>query len=74
MYRKETKRSMADIRKSVVCVYCSAKFSIKYSDELDIPTFCPFCSELYDDPTDIKDEDDDGDLDYSDDERDVLEY
>jgi len=60
---------MPDIRKNVDCNYCGAHFHIKFSDEMTLPQFCAFCSE----PlltADAEDEDDDGDLDYTDLERD----
>jgi hypothetical protein len=64
---------MADVRKSVECDYCGAEFHIKYTEDIS-PTFCCFCSETFDNPDEITDEeDDDGDLDYIDEERDETE-
>lgn len=57
---------MSDVRKNINCVYCDAHFHIKYSDELK-PLFCAFCGETFDSL--LSEEDDDGDLDYSDTER-----
>jgi len=57
---------MADYRKNIECSYCGAKCHIKYTEEL-IPNFCCFCGEDLS-LTEV-DEEDDGDLDYTDDER-----
>lgn len=65
---------MADIRKNVECDYCGAKFHVKYADDINRPEFCCFCGEVFEDPKLIEDEDDDGDLDYTDDERDEIEF
>lgn len=59
---------MADVRKGVDCDYCGASFHIKYADDVNEPTFCCFCSEPLSGPDEIEDEEDDGDLDYTDDE------
>ena len=61
---------MADVRKGVECDYCGATFHIKFPDDVNAPQFCCFCGETFDDPEEVADEDDDGDLDYVDDERD----
>jgi len=61
---------MPDIRKNIECAYCGAHFHIKFSDELT-PEFCCFCGEAYSDVDEIEDEEDDGDLDYPDDEREI---
>lgn len=62
---------MADVRKGVDCDYCGASFHIKYADDVIAPQFCCFCGEDFDSPDEVEDEDDDGDLDYvDDDERD----
>ena len=57
---------MADIRKNIECGYCGAHFHIKYADDVTAPIFCPFCAETF---VKLEDEEDDGDLDYTDDER-----
>ena len=62
---------MSDVRKNVGCDYCGASYHIKFSEDLNAPEFCAFCGETFEEPDDeIEDEEDDGDLDYTDDERD----
>lgn len=57
---------MSDVRKGVECEYCGATFHIKYP-ETEHPQFCCFCGEAFDKPEDeLEDEEDDGDLDYVD--------
>lgn len=59
-----------DIRKNAECDYCGAHFHIKFADDLTPPQFCAFCGEGFDDIKEIEDiEEDDGDLDYTDDDR-----
>lgn len=60
---------MADLRKGVECDYCGAAFHIKFPEDVNAPQFCCFCGEVFDNPDEVEDEDDDGDLDYVDDER-----
>ena len=62
---------MSDIRKNIVCTYCGAHFHIKFAEDLE-PEFCCFCAEAFEDPKDVEDEEDDGDLDYADDERELV--
>jgi hypothetical protein len=59
---------MADLRKGVECDYCGAAFHIKFPEDVNAPQFCCFCSEPLDGPEEVADEEDDGDLDYTDDE------
>jgi hypothetical protein len=59
---------MPDIRKNVECDYCGAHAHIKFPDDLKA-IFCIFCGETLDAPGEVVDEEDDGDLDYVDDER-----
>jgi hypothetical protein len=60
---------MSDVRKTLECSYCGASCHIKFTEEL-IAQFCPFCGDEYMEPEDEEvEEDDDGDLDYTDDER-----
>jgi DNA-directed RNA polymerase subunit RPC12/RpoP len=62
---------MLDVRRNVSCNYCGAKYHIKFTEDLPTPSFCAFCSE---DLEQIDEEDDDGDLDYTDDERNEERY
>jgi hypothetical protein len=65
---------MSDVRKLFECSYCGAKYHIKYPEDLE-PLFCAFCAEQFEEPEEvIEEEEDDGDLDYSDDERDLDKY
>ena len=64
---------MADIRKNMSCTYCGLSCHIKFSEDL-IVNFCCFCGEGFADPDDeLEDEEDDGDLDYTDDDRNELD-
>lgn len=66
---------MSDVRKGVECSYCGADYHIKYHEDHDgKPQFCSFCGESFYNAEELEDEDDDGDLDYIDDERDATEY
>jgi hypothetical protein len=62
---------MSDVRKIIGCGYCGANYHIKFAEDLLTPQFCAFCSEELEQ---VEEEDDDGDLDYTDDERDVDRY
>lgn len=62
---------MSDARKVVNCSYCGATYHIKFSEDLIAPQFCAFCSEALEQ---LQEEDDDGDLDYTDEEREVDKY
>lgn len=62
---------MSDVRKSVNCDYCGTVCHMKFSEDLE-PSYCPFCGEDYE--LEKIEEDDDGDLDYTDEERDVERY
>jgi hypothetical protein len=64
---------MSDVRKNVGCEYCGASYHIKFAEDLQAPEFCAFCGESFD-VIEVEDEEDDGDLDYTDDERDVDRY
>ena len=63
---------MSDVRKTVGCDYCGAAYHIKFSEDLLAPSFCAFCGESFD-SIEVKDVDDEGDLDYTDDD-DVYKY
>jgi hypothetical protein len=63
---------MSDVRKNVECAYCGAEYHIKFSEDL-APQFCSFCGESFD-TIEVEDEEDDGDLDYTDEERDADRY
>jgi hypothetical protein len=66
---------MTDIRKNILCEYCGASFQVKYSGEdFNHPEYCCFCSESFDDPTEVEDVEDDDDSDYADDDKDIHEY
>ena len=65
---------MSDVRKGVECDFCGADYHIKYSEDHDgKPQFCSFCGESFYNAEELEDEDDDGDLDYVDDDRDETE-
>jgi hypothetical protein len=65
---------MSDVRKTVGCDYCGAAYHIKFPEDLE-PLFCAFCGEQFEEPEEVvEDEEDDGDLDYTDDERDLDRY
>lgn len=63
---------MSDVRKNVMCDYCGAAYHIKFGEDL-LPQFCAFCGETQEE-IEVEDEEDDGDLDYTDDERDEERY
>jgi hypothetical protein len=62
---------MSDVIKNVGCDYCGAAYHIKFSEDLLAPQFCAFCGETFEEEDEVEDEEDDGDLDYSDEEREI---
>jgi DNA-directed RNA polymerase subunit RPC12/RpoP len=64
---------MLDVRKNVECDYCGATYHIKFAEDLLSPQFCAFCGESFE-SIEVADEEDDGDLDYTDEERDEERY